>query len=368
MSNQQKFQWKSMTAGVCYYPEHWPRELWAEDLERMKAAGLSVVRCAEFAWSIFEPAEGVFQFELFDSFLELCGEKGVQVILGTPTATPPVWLTEKYPEALNCNREGVPYRHGSRRHYNYNAPVYQHLCARVVEKMAQRYGSHLAVVGWQVDNELNCETDEFCSPADHAAFRAFLQDKYGTLERLNEAWGTVVWSQTYTDWTQIYGPRPVLNGGYNPSMLLDYYRFVSDSACRFCKLQADIIRKYKKPGDFITTNGMFPHLDNHRMTEESLDVYCYDSYPNKPERPKVVPQPHRDPRRQPPLRHHGTAVGRQRLGQPHGESGSLAWSAHPVGHAECGPGGRLHLVLPLAHLHLWYRDVLARHSGLRQPG
>ncbi len=280
MPNQQKFQWKTMTAGVCYYPEHWPKEMWAEDLERIKAAGLSVVRCAEFAWSIFEPEERVFHFELFDSFLDLCEEKGIQVILGTPTATPPAWLTEKYPEVLNCSREGIPYRHGGRRHYNYNAPVYRLLCARIVEEMARRYGPHPAVVGWQVDNELNCETDEFCSPADHAAFQAFLQDRYGTLERLNEAWGTVFWSQTYTDWAQIYGPRPVLNGGYNPSMLLDYYRFVSDSACRFCKLQADIIRQYKKPGDFITTNGLFPHLDNHRMTGESLDVYCYDSYPS----------------------------------------------------------------------------------------
>ena len=269
-----------MTAGVCYYPEHWPKELWAEDLDRMKAAGLSVVRVAEFAWTIFEPEEGSFQFDFFDGFLALCLEKGIRVILGTPTANPPAWLTEKYPEVLNCGRDGTPYRHGCRKHCGYNAEIYQKLCARVTEEMARHYGQHPAVVGWQIDNELNCETDEFYAPADHAAFRTFLREKYGTLDSLNQAWGTVFWNQTYTDWSQLYGPRPVLNGGYNPSMLLDYCRFISNSARRFCNMQADIIRRYKKAEDFITTNGLFNHLDNHQMAEESLDVFTYDSYPN----------------------------------------------------------------------------------------
>lgn len=280
MSKQQGFQWRNMTAGVCYYPEHWPRELWAEDLDRMKAAGLSVVRVAEFAWSLFEPEEGRFRFDLFDAFLALCAEKDVRVIMGTPTATPPAWLTEKYPEVLNSTKEGIVYRHGGRRHYNYNSPVYQKLCIRIVEQLAEHYGSHPSIVGWQIDNELNCETNEFCSEADHTAFREFLQKKYGTLECLNQAWGTVFWSQTYTEWAQVCCPRPVLNGGYNPSMLLDYYRFISHSARRFCKLQADIVRAHKKPGDFITTNGLFGRLDNHQMAEESLDVYTYDSYPS----------------------------------------------------------------------------------------
>ena len=280
MLRKQGFQWETMTAGVCYYPEHWPKELWRSDLQRIKAAGLSVIRVGEFCWSIFEPSERVFCFDLFDEFMQLCVETGMNVILGTPTATPPAWLTEKYPETLNCNREGTPYRHGCRRHYNYNSPVYQKFCARIVEKMARKYGQHPCVVGWQIDNEINCETDEFHSQADQIAFRRFLQEKYVTLAALNQAWGTVVWSQTYTDWNQIFTPRPVLNDGYNPSYLLDYYRFVSDSACRFAGMQADILRRYMKPGDFITTNGLFNHLDNHRMAEESLDVYCYDSYPS----------------------------------------------------------------------------------------
>lgn len=277
---KQTFQWDTMTIGVCYYPEHWSRELWASDINRMKEAGISILRAAEFSWSILEPREGVFCFEFFDEFLELCREKGMKVILGTPTATPPVWLTEAWPEVLNADKNGVLLRHGARRHYNYNSPVYRRFCSRIVEQMASHYGSHPAVIGWQVDNELNCETDNFYSEADHQAFRAFVQKKYGTLENLNAAWGTVFWNQTYSDWSQIHGPRPVLNEGDNPHQLLDYYRFISASALDFCRMQAEIIRKYKKPGDFITTNGLFGNLDNHQMARECLDVYTYDSYPN----------------------------------------------------------------------------------------
>lgn len=280
MRKPQNFQWKEMTMGTCYYPEHWSRELWQDDLQRMKAAGITVIRVAEFGWNKVEPEEGVFTFDFWDEFLELCKREEMHVIFGTPTATPPAWLTEKYPEVLNCRQDGVPYRHGARRHYNYNSPKYRELSARIVEKLAQHYGKHPAIVGWQIDNELNCEVDEFYSEADSVAFRTFLKAKYKTLDNLNEAWGTVFWNQTYTDWEQIYVPRPVLNNGYNPHLRLDYYRFISESTISFCKMQAEIISKYKKAGDYITTNGMFWNLDNHTMAEECLDVYTYDSYPS----------------------------------------------------------------------------------------
>ena len=280
MNSKQNYRWKEMTMGTCYYPEHWKEELWAEDLDRMKEAGISVVRIAEFAWNKIEPEEGKFQFDFFDKFLNLCEEKKMKVIFGTPTATPPAWLTEKYPEVLNATKDGVLYRHGARRHYNYNSPVYRKLSARVVEKEAKHYGKHPAIAGWQIDNELNCETCEFYSEADSAAFRTFLKEKYKTLDRLNEAWGTVFWNQTYTDWKEIYVPRTVLNRGINPHQHLDYYRFLSDSTLKFCGMQAEIIRKYKKPEDYITTNGIFWNVDNHRMEKECLDVYTYDSYPS----------------------------------------------------------------------------------------
>lgn len=271
---------KDIELGTCYYPEHWDEALWEEDLQRMYAAGIKTIRIAEFAWNKFEPTEGNFNFEFFDHFLELVQTTPVKVIFCTPTATPPAWLTNKYPEVLNATIDGVLYRHGARRHYNYNSKIYQQLSKRVVEKIAAHYGQHPSIIGWQIDNELNCEVDVFYSESDTLAFREFLKQKYQSLEVLNKAWGTNFWNQTYTDWQEIYVPRTTISNSTNPHQVLDYTRFVSDSACNFAKMQSEIIRKYIKEGDFVTTNGLFSNLDNHRMTSESLDFIMYDSYPN----------------------------------------------------------------------------------------
>lgn len=270
----------NITLGTCYYPEHWNRSIWADDLTRMKEAGISVVRVAEFAWSKIEPREGEYTYEFFDDFLDLAWEAGMRVIFSTPTATPPAWLTEEYPEVLNATRDGDLIRHGSRRHYNYNSPVYRELSANIVERAARHYAGHPAVVGWQVDNEFNCENQTFYSESDNMAFRRFLKEKYGTVECLNEAWGTVFWNQTYTAFSEVHVPRRTNSGAVNPHLELDYIRFISDSVCSFAAMQADILRQYIKPGDFITTNGMFGHIDNHALTRDNLTFYTYDSYPN----------------------------------------------------------------------------------------
>ena len=271
---------KRITLGVCYYPEHWKESEWEGDLKQMLKSGIETVRIAEFAWNLIEPEEGVFDYRFFDSFLDVAERVGMKVIFCTPTATPPAWLTKKYPEVLNATSEGVMFQHGFRRHYNYNSFKYLELTERIVEKSASHYAKHPAVIGWQIDNELNCEIAEFYSDSDSEAFREFLKRKYDTLENLNRAWGTIFWNQTYTDWKEVDVPRPTPTNRVNPHRRLDYYRFVSDSACRYAKLQSDILRKYIKPGDFITTNGIFGNLDSHRMTEESLDFITYDSYPN----------------------------------------------------------------------------------------
>ena len=280
MRAEQNFKWEKLSLGTCYYPEHWDKSLWRDDLRRMKENGIFTVRIAEFAWNKIEPAEGEFTYEFFDEFLDVAEEEQMKVIFGTPTATPPVWLTEKYPEVLNCRLDGTPFYHGMRRHYNYNSPIYQELSARIVKKVAKHYGKRPCIVGWQIDNELNCEVDEFYSESDTLAFREFLKKKYKTLDALNEAWGTIVWNQTYTNWKEIYVPRTTVHDSTNPHQVLDYYRFISDSTLRFCKMQSDIIRKYKKPEEFITTNGIFGNVDNHKMEDECLDVLTYDSYPN----------------------------------------------------------------------------------------
>jgi beta-galactosidase len=272
---------QSMVLGTCYYPEHWDESMWEKDLLRMLEVGIQVVRIAEFAWSKVEPREGEYSYEFFDAFLALATKVGMNVIFCTPTATPPAWLTDKYPEVLNATIEGTLYRHGARRHYNYNSPVYLEFCKNITERFAAHYAPHPSIIGWQIDNELNCEVDVFYSESDTIAFRRFLKKKYGTIESLNQAWGTVFWNQTYTSWGEVYVPRKTINNNaMNPHQALDYSRFVSDSACNFTLMQSEIIRKYIKKGDFITTNGIFSNLDNHRLTQESLDFMTYDSYPN----------------------------------------------------------------------------------------
>ncbi|MRN55141.1 beta-galactosidase [Paenibacillus monticola] len=265
--------------GVCYYPEHWPESMWADDYRRMVEMGFTIIRMGEFAWSIFEPQEGNFQFGLFDRAIDLAHSYGLKVVLGTPTATPPAWLTEKYPEVLNVTYEGVTLQHGMRRHYNYSSPKYHQLCAEIAGQLADHYGNHPGVVGWQIDNELNCEISEFYSESDHTAFRKWLQHKYESLDKLNEAWGAVFWNQSYSDWSQVYLPRPTPSPKQpNPHQALDEKRFISDNTIAFAKIQADIIRA-KAPQQWVTTNGLFGHLDSHELNDQLLDFFSYDSYP-----------------------------------------------------------------------------------------
>lgn len=268
-------QMEELTLGVCYYPEHWPEELWEDDFRRMREMNISVIRMAEFAWAMLEPKEGVYDFSFFTRVMDLAHQYGLKVILGTPTATPPAWLTHKYPEVLNAHQNGELIKHGMRRHYNYSSPKYRELCGLIVRKMVSAYKDHPTVIGWQIDNEFNCEKNVFYAEADHAAFRVWLKQKYETLDNLNKAWGTVFWSQTYTAWEQLHLSQ---TESPNPHLALDEKRFISDNVISFAKLQADIIRELA-PQHWVTTNGLFGHLDSHELTDELLDFFSYDSYP-----------------------------------------------------------------------------------------
>lgn len=279
-NGEKSIQLDKLTMGVCYYPEHWPEDLWEEDLERMLSHGLEVIRIAEFAWNKFEPEEGIFDFDFFDRFMDIAERKKMKVIMCTPTATPPAWLTHKYPEVLNAQVDGTLMRHGNRQHVTYNSPKYNELTKRIVEKMAEHYSSHPSIIGWQIDNELNCGINVFYSEADHAAFRVYLKEKFKDLNTLNDAMGTAFWNQTYTSWDEIHLTRVMSSDANNPHMVLEEKRFISQSAINYCNMQADIIRKYKRADQFVTTNGIFGHLDSHEMTQSSLDFITYDSYPN----------------------------------------------------------------------------------------
>ncbi|MBR2353916.1 MAG: beta-galactosidase [Clostridia bacterium] len=268
-----------LTLGVCYYPEHWDPSLWREDLRRMKEMGISVIRIAEFAWNKFEPEEGIFTFEFFDSFMEIVKEEGMRVIFCTPTATPPAWMSHKYPEILNADLNGNLIRHGHRRHYNMTSDAYRAFVARITEKLGEHYGKHPNIVAWQLDNEINCECHLYYSESDHKAFRDYLRKQFKTLDALNDAIGAVFWNQTYTDWEEVYLTRPTLHKGHtNPHMELLERRFISDTVIDFFKLQTDILRKYTDAK--ITTNGLFRYIDYHRLTDEVLDFITLDNYPH----------------------------------------------------------------------------------------
>ena len=177
--------------GVCYYPEHWPKSMWEDDFKRMKEYGIHFVRIGEFAWNYFEPKEGMNDFSFFDEAVNLAGKYGLKVVMCTPTATPPVWLSEKYPEILNADKKGVLMHHGMRRHTNYNSDVYNDYSEKIVTEIAKHYSGNPHIALWQIDNELNCEINVFYSKSDNEKFRIYLKKKYKTIEVLNEAWGTV---------------------------------------------------------------------------------------------------------------------------------------------------------------------------------
>lgn len=351
MNRAKQLKTKEFLYGVCYFPEHWDESMWDDDFRRMKEMGMNVVRMGEGAWHIFEPEEGRYSFELFDRALDLCMKHGLKVILGTPTYAPPAWLTAKYPESLRKTFDGKTMHHGSRRHCNYTAEAYLRLCEGIVTAMAEHYKDHPNVIGWQIDNELNCHMDVSFAESDTRAFRKWLQEKYGTLEALNEAWGAAFWAQTYTDWEQVNLPQPTPTY-HSPGHLLDFYRFTSDVTIAFAKLQADILRRIA-PHQFVTHNGMFGNIDHHKLTEQALDFMSFDSYPAFQLMNKKLPVHFRD-------RMSGLRLSRVRgmsnkfiiLEQQAGPGGQ-------VGGVFSGPGDYLHATPKPGQMRLWVWQSVA---------
>jgi beta-galactosidase len=269
-------RYESFRFGASYYPEQWPESYWEEDARRMQECGVNTVRMGEFGWALMEPREGHYDFSLFDRAVATFGRHGIKTIFGTPTAAPPKWLTHKYPEVLGVLETGQRVNDQSRRQYCYNSPVYRRCSREIVEALARHYRDNTNIIGWQIDNEMNNENPVCYSDSCRVAFRVWLRNKYGTLDELNARWGTVVWSQTYSDWAQIDLPFPT-PAFHNPALMLDYKRFISDSATSYLNEQVEILRRYR-PNDFLTHNGAFKNVDYYTFSR-GLDVYAYDNYP-----------------------------------------------------------------------------------------
>jgi beta-galactosidase len=271
-----------MKLGTAYYPEYNKRQEWEKDFEKIRNAGIKRVRMAEFAWSLIQPEKGVFNWDWLDESIELAEKFGIEIVLGTPTACPPVWLIEEHPDILPVNREGRRSGFGARQHRCYNTPAYIEYSATLVQAMAERYGKHPNVVAWQIDNELGGEQKKCYCDNCRKAFQEFLKEKYKTIEELNARWVNHFWSNDYQKWTQIPVPKRFAGDllmKHHPSLELEFSRFSSHGIVKFSNLQASILRKYTEK--LITTNTDTFHFgDNVNVYElfRELDIGGMDIY------------------------------------------------------------------------------------------
>lgn len=265
--------------GVCYYPEQWPESWWSTDARRMKELGISYVRIGEFAWSRLEPRRGEFDFGWLERAMNILADQGLKIVLGTPTATPPKWLMDEYPEIAPVDEQGRVRGFGSRRHYTFSSEVWWKDSRRIVEAIASHFGQHPGLDGWQTDNEYGChDTTLSWGPEDLKAFRRWLRMRYQSTDQLNEAWGGVFWSMEFSSFEDVPLPNLTVTEA-NPAMRLDFWRFQSDQVAAYDKMQCEIIRKHS-PGRWITHNFMgFVNDFDHWKVAENLDLASWDSYP-----------------------------------------------------------------------------------------
>jgi beta-galactosidase len=266
--------------GVDYYPDQTPETLWEEDARMIAEVGFTNVRIAEFAWALMEPSEGKFEFDWLRRAVEILRKRNISVILGTPSAAPPPWLTVHYPDVVEVTAQGERLRPGGRRFTCPTNQTYRRLSLAIASEMARAFADAPGVIGWQIDNELTLSPSPRCyCNFCQAGFQTWLHAKYGSLENLNRQWGTVFWSQTYTDFSQI--PVPLPSGADpNPGLALDYDRYQSHANTSFLEEQLGMLRKLC-PKHFVTTNNVGLPLDtiDLRSLYGKLDFVAFDNYP-----------------------------------------------------------------------------------------
>ncbi|MBW4039327.1 MAG: beta-galactosidase [Acidobacteria bacterium] len=258
--------------GAAWYPEQWPESRWDTDLALMQQAHIRFVRVGEFAWSRLEPSEGHYDLDWLDRAIRAAQRHNIAVVIGTPSAAPPAWLTTEYPETLRIEEDGKRAQHGNRQQFDWSSPKYRELARAMAEQEARRFGHDPNVIGWQIDNEY---ANASYGPSTQAQFQNWLKARYGTLDNLNARWTTAYWSQTYNDWSQI----PIETKPGNPGLLISWMRFVSDTWRSYQKNQLDVIRANADPRQFITTNMMgFFNGYNNDLVAQDLTMASWDDY------------------------------------------------------------------------------------------
>jgi len=266
--------------GAAYYPELWPESEVDRDIAEMKKLGINVVRMGEFAWSTMEPDEGEISLGFFRRVMDKLHAAGIDVVLCTPTATPPVWLTDGHPDRAFLNADGVVMSHGARQHITYENPVVRRKCMKIVEAEAKALGKHPALVAWQIDNEFKCHVSEDFSDAAVANWHQWLKAKYGTIEKLNAAWGADIWSERYQKFEQVPAPKktPFL---HNASLSTAYRLFNREAIAEFMDEQSAVIRRHS-PAPI--THNMNPGFSiNLERMSRNLDFVSFDDYPSSSE-------------------------------------------------------------------------------------
>lgn len=267
--------------GVDYYPEQWPSSFWEADADRMWESGIRAVRLMEFAWTILEPSLGRFDFSLFDKVIDIFSGRGFEIVLGTPSAAVPDWLADK--DIFQVHPKMGPREFGTRRQACLNSPEYRKASMRLVRACADHFAGTPGISGWQIDNELGHEGSDLCvCPHCAKAWQAWLEQRYNNLDRLNRIWGTVFWSTRYHKWERIPQPRPQVMSIHNPGLILDYYRFLSDTHVQFLNEQLAILRERGRPDWEITTNCFIPpngHIIDLSRLYQNLDEVGFNNYP-----------------------------------------------------------------------------------------
>ena len=270
------FNDKDLTlTGAYYYPEHWDESQWERDLKQMHELGFEFTHFAEFAWAQLEPQEGVYDFSWLDRAVALAAKYDLKVVMCTSTATPPVWLSRKYPEILLKSEDGTVQDHGARQHASFASPVYRKLAYRMIEELARHYGNDSRIIGWQRDNEPTVQFDY--NQAAEEAFREFLKEKYHhNIQELNAAWGTAFWSEVYSRFEEITLPKTA-QMFMNHHQILDYRRFAAKQTNDFLNEQCRLIKKYAK-NQWVTTNYIPDYDKGHIGGSKDLDFVSYTRY------------------------------------------------------------------------------------------